>query len=637
MAAAERKGTMRNLNPIIPLICLVALLGVAALGCSSSEAPQAPAAAQPAAPAAPAAQAVGGSPSQPVSPAQPAPAMPAAPAATAMPAPAITQPTAVPAPAAAPAMPASEAKYGGIFEYGQGPNVEHVFHLTYSGGACAGWCMTVGDPITAYGPDSEWVREKSLAESFSLSDDQKTVTFKLKEGVKFHDGTGVDAHAVKTSLDYVLNPDNPVVTRSAVKTITDVEVLDDFTVAITTEDIFAPIITNLGMTAGMPFSPTAFEELGQVGMESDGTVSTGPFRVVEWVSGSHILYEKFEDYHREGLPYLDGWRWVEIPEDQVRAAAIQAKQLHAAVIAHSSLDAVKSTRAVAGVQEFKGFAGPRMDHFNAARAPFDDIRVRQAAQMAMDRHAWNQAMTGGEGIVYNGSLVPPSHAASYSVPESEFPYPYDPDRARALLEDYASDMGISLPLSTMAAYTCTEEQKALGCHDLPERPITITTTPSSGNIARAEISKAFYEAVGFKVEMEIGAGDEAKRTFVTKEASFSLRGFGLRPHPSGTFNSYLGYGGYWNNGGWGTSEAQLEIDRLVREAAQTFDPSLQNKLYQNAQKLYMEAALGGVRTAHNPSYHFMQSSVMWAEYPDQKWVKYPSDASLKIHDVWLEE
>ena len=51
----------------------------------------------------------------------------------------------------------------------------------------------------------------------------------------------------------------------------------------------------------------------------------------------------------------------------------------------------------------------------------------------------------------------------------------------------------------------------------------------------------------------------------------------------------------------------------------------------------MEAALGGVRTAANPSYHFMQSSVMWAEYPDPKWVKYPSDASLKIYDVWLEK
>ena len=93
-------------------------------------------------------------------------------------------------------------------------------------------------------------------------------------------------------------------------------------------------------------------------------------------------------------------------------------------------------------------------------------------------------------------------------------------------------MGMELPISTMAAYTCTAEQKELGCHDLPERPITITTTSSAGNIARAELSKAYYEAVGFKVEMDIGGGDEAKRTFVTKEASFSLRGFGLRPHPS---------------------------------------------------------------------------------------------------------
>ena len=526
---------------------------------------------------------------------------------------------------------------GGKLLYGMGPNVEHLFHLTYSGGACAAWCMTVGDPLTAYGPDSEWVPEKSIAESFAMSDDSKTITFSLKPGVMFHDGTEVTAEAVKFSLEFVLDKNNGAVTRPAIEAISEVDAVDKHTVAITTSDVFAPIITNLGMTAGMPVSPAAFEERGKDGLEADGTVSTGAFMVEEWVSGSHIDYVKFEDYHREGMPYLDGWRWVVIPDDQVRAAALQAGEIHAAGIAHSALDAIAASREVSGIQEFKGFAGPRMDHFNAARAPFDDIRVRQAAQMAMDRHAWNQAMTGGEGFVYRGSLVPPNHAASFQVPEDEYPYRYNPERARELLQDYADDMGISLPIGTMAAFTCSAEQKEQGCHDLPERPITITTTSSANNIRRAEISKAYYEAVGFEVEMEIGAGDEAKRTFVTKEASFSLRGFGLRPHPSGTFNSYLGYGGYWNNGGWGRSEAQVEIDRLVRKAAQTFNPDDQNYLYQQAQRLYMENVLGGVRTAANPSYHFMQSSVMWAEYPDAKWVKYPSDASLKIHDVWLEE
>ena len=601
---------MRGVKTIAFLTIIAAILGLAAFGCSADDPEPSPA---------------------PTSaPAAPAPAAPPAPAPTAAPA--------APAPTTAPAAPAEMAsdKHGGILKYGQGPNVEHIFHLTYSGGACAAWCMTVGDPLTAYGPDSEWVKAKSLAESFSMSDDQKTITFNLKPGLLFHDGTNVDAASIKTSLEFVLNPDNPVVTRSAVKSISEVDVIDDLTVAITTEDVFAPIITNLGMTAGMPFSPTAFEKMGQDGMESEGSVSTGPFKIQEWVSGSHIDYVKFEDYHQEGMPYLDGWRWVVIPDDQVRAAALQSSEIDAAAIAHSALDAIKSIRNISDIQEFKGFAGPRMDHFNAARAPFDDIRVRQAAQMAMDRHAWNQAMTGGEGLVYLGSLVPPNHAASFSVSEEAFPYPYDPDRARALLEDYASDMGIELPISTMAAFTCTAEQKELGCQDLPERPITITTTSSAGNIARAELSKAYYDAVGFEVEMDIGGGDEAKRTFVTKEASFSLRGFGLRPHPSGTFNSYLGYGGYWNNGGWGTSEEQLEIDRLVKQAARTFDSAEQNRLYQESQRIYMEAALGGVRTAANPSYHFMHSSVAWAEFPDPKWVKYPSDASLKIHDVWLE-
>ena len=528
-------------------------------------------------------------------------------------------------------------RYGGILMYGSGPNVEHLFHLTYSGGACAAWCMTVGDPLTAYGPDSEWRPEKSIAESFSMSEDKKTITFNLKPGILFHDGTEVNADSVKFSLEFVLDKNNGAVTRPAIQAIENVDVIDNLTVAITTSEVFAPIITNLGMTAGMPVSPTAFNERGKDDLEANGTVSTGPFMVKEWVSGSHIDYVKFEDYHRDGLPYLDGWRWVVIPDDQVRAAALQSENIHLAGIAQSALDAIAASRSVPGIQEFKGFAGPRMDHFNAAREPFDDIRVRQAAQMAMDRHAWNQAMSGGEGFPYRGSLVPPTHAASFQVPEDEYPYAYNPERAKELLEEYAADKGISLPISMMSAFTCTEEQKALGCHDLPERPITITTTSSANNIRRAEISKAYYEAVGFKVEMDIGGGDEAKRTFVTKEASFSLRGFGLRPHPSGTFNSYLGYGGYWNNGGYGTSEAQIEIDRLVRKAAQTFDPDDQNYLYQQAQRLYMENALGGVRTAANPSYHFVQSNVMWAEFPDAKWLKYPSDASVKIHDVWLEQ
>ena len=131
-------------------------------------------------------------------------------------------------------------RYGGVLLYGAGPNVEHLFHLTYSGGACAAWCMTVGDPLTAYGPDSEWVPEKSIAESFTMSEDKKTITFSLKPGILFHDGTEVNADSVKFSLDFVLDANNGAVTRSAVQSISNVEVIDNLTVAITTDEVFAP-------------------------------------------------------------------------------------------------------------------------------------------------------------------------------------------------------------------------------------------------------------------------------------------------------------------------------------------------------------------------------------------------------------
>ena len=96
-------------------------------------------------------------------------------------------------------------------------------------------------------------------------------------------------------------------------------------------------------------------------------------------------------------------------------------------------------------------------------------------------------------------------------------------------------------------------------------------------------------------------------------------------------------GGYWNNGGWGTSPEQQEIDDLVNAAAQEFDFAKQSDLYKQAQEIYMEAALGGVRIANGPSYWFAQPWVRWDKFPDPKWIRYPSDNTLHMHDAWLDQ
>lgn len=527
----------------------------------------------------------------------------------------------------------SGAKRGGVLKYGMRPNNNHVFFQQYTPGAGAQWAMTIGDPLMAYGPDSEWLQEKSMAESFDVSADGQTLTFKLKKNIKFHDGTDYNAEAQKFSLEWVLDPANTAVTRPQIAVIDDVTVVDEYTLSIHTSRVYTPILSSLGMMGGMPFSPTAWNAQGADGLKQNGAPSTGPFMVREWVQGTRTTFDAFPDYHVEGKPFLDGWTWEEIADTQVRGAALETGSIDLAEVSASDTDTISAMRN-AGQIEFRNFAGVRMSHFNAARAPFDDKRVRMAAQMAVDIQAWNEVLEGGEGHNYRGSVLPPQSGFAYEV--DVFPYAYNPTRARELLEEYAAEKGLTLPLKTLSAFTCTPEQEAAGCISLPQQVITVTTTSNTADVKRAELEASFYRAVGFDVTLDLGAGNEASRTFVSKEATFSLRGFGVRPHPSGSFDSYMGYGGYWNEGGWSTAPEQLELQRVLEAAAATYDYPEQVRLYQEAQRIYMEEALGGVKLANNPQFWFASPSLRWEGYPEQKVVAFPSDSSMKIYNMWLD-
>lgn len=578
----------------------------------------------------------------PLAPATTAPTSTSAPQATLAPgtnpiaatATAAATPTAAAAATATPTAPPATNKKGGVLKYGMAPNNNHVFFQQYTPGAGAAWAMTVGDPLMAYGPDSEWVKAKSMAESFDVSADGQTLTFTLKKGVKFHDGTDYNAQAHKFSLDWVLDPDNTAVTRPQIAVIDSVDVIDDYTLAIHTTRVYTPILNALGMMGGMPFSPTAWAAQGADGFKQNGAPSTGPFMVREWIQGTRTTFDAFPDYHQPGKPYLDGWVWEEIADTQVRGAALQTGQIDLAEISPSDTDTIDALRNTSGITQFKNYAGVRMSHYNAARAPFDDKRVRMAAQMSMDLEAWDDVVQGGEGHIYRGSVLPPNSEFAYEV--ENFPYAYNPTEARRLLEEYAAEKGLTLPLKTLAAFTCTPEQAAAGCIDLPEQPITVTTTSNAADVKRAEFEIAFYNAVGFEAVLDLGSGNEASRTFVSKEATFSLRGFGVRPHPSGSFDSYMGYGGYWNEGGWSTAPKQMELQAVLEAAAATYDHAEQVRLYKEAQRIYMEEALGGVKLANNPQYWFAGAYVKWDGYPETKWAAYPSDSSMKIFDMWLD-
>jgi ABC-type transport system substrate-binding protein len=533
--------------------------------------------------------------------------------------------------------PVVSSKNGGSLQWGAAPNNNHVFFQQYTPGAGAGWAMKIGDPLMAYGKGSEWLPEKSMAESFEVSTDGQTITFKVREGVKFHDGTDYNAQVHAWNLNWVLDPDNAAVTRPQISAIDKVTAIDDTTLEIHTDRVYTPLLNALGMMGGMPFSKIEYEEKGEDHLRTFGASSTGPFMVEEWIQGEKTVFRaNREHYHQENTyPYLDEIVWLEIPDTQVRGAALASGQIHVAGIDSKAKDVIAQLRGTDGIFEAKGMAGVRLSHHNAARAPFDDIRVRQAAQMAIDRAAWNEVLQGGEGHVYMGSVLPPTSAFAYEV--DEYMYEYNPEKARELLEEYAAEKGLTLPLTTMSAFKCTDEQLEIGCTDLVEAPITVTTTTSAANVARAEFEAAAYNAVGFEVTMNLGEGKEGPRTFVTKEASFSLRGFGVRPHPAGSMDSYMGYGGYWNNGSYGTSDAQMELHETLKAAGEAFDYQEQVRLYKKCQEIYLEHALGGVKLANAPSFVYWTEDLRYDGYPDFTEVFFPSDTSVKMYAMYLEQ
>jgi len=159
--------------------------------------------------------------------------------------------------------------------------------------------------------------EPDLAESWELSTDKKTYTFHLRKGVTFHDGTDFNAQAVKYNFDIILERD-----KTIFQGVTSIEVVDDYTLQINMSDVNPALLYDL--TRGQTYiaSPTAMEELGERGMLVN-PVGTGAFKFVGYERDVRLIGERFDDYWREGLPYLDGIQFDFVSEKLLAQAALE--------------------------------------------------------------------------------------------------------------------------------------------------------------------------------------------------------------------------------------------------------------------------------------------------------------------------
>ncbi|MCC9078681.1 ABC transporter substrate-binding protein [Litorilinea aerophila] len=387
--------------------------------------------------------------------------------------------TGAPAEAAQPAAPAEAATGGTLIiarptdAVGLDPKVE-----TTSPG---NWVMSnIYENLVKL--DTDMTFKPALAERWEQLEPTRW-RFYLRQGVKFHDGTDFTADAVKFSIERIKNPDDPGRSASNLRPIVAVEVVDDYTVDIVTDGPYGPLLNIMSLVYATGIvSPAAVEQYGEDFTRNP--VGTGPFKFVEWKTNDQIVIERFDDYWGEKAK-LDRVIYRVVPEESARMLALDTGEVQMVMApAPSQLDIYRDDPNFT-VHETPGV---RVIFFGmmTARAPLDDVRVRQALNYGFDRQAVLDNIVEGAGYLPTAYISPPVFGWTDT---SEY-FAYDPEKAASLLEE--------------AGWVDTDGD---GIRDKDGQPLSLLHySPRGRYLKDAEVGEAFQAAMrelGVDVKLEI--------------------------------------------------------------------------------------------------------------------------------------
>jgi len=274
-----------------------------------------------------------------------------------------------------------------------------------------------------------------LAEKWDASPDARVYTFYLRKGVKFHDGTPFNAAAVKDNFDRVRNPDNKLLRYTLYKVISQMDVLDEYTVRFTLSEPFGAMIATFAHPAGAISSPTAVKNEGK----DYGTkpVGTGPYKFAEWVPNDHITLVKNSDYwDRANAAKVDKLIIKSMPEDGSRLAMLQKGEAQFInPVPYAMAEVVQQDKSLSLVESESVYTS--WVAINIQKQPFNDVRVRQALNHAIDKEAIIKALLRGHAKLADSPLAP--RVWGY-IPVKT--YPYDPAKAKALLAEAGYPNGL---------------------------------------------------------------------------------------------------------------------------------------------------------------------------------------------------
>lgn len=286
------------------------------------------------------------------------------------------------------------------------------------------------EALTSIGPDGRV--EPFLAEGWEVSEDGKTYTFTLRDGVTFHNGDPMDAEAVVANVRRVKNNITGGWLASAMKLVDKVEAADDKTVVITMSEPYAPLVNLMSELWIVSPASEGWDETIQT------PIGTGPFTFGEWRPQVSLTAPAFENYWREDLPYLAAVE-VNLREDIDKANALRAGDLHIVNVDRDVArrlgqdPAIRTSTLKDSTWYFAAFNNRN------PRPPFDDIKVRDAIQHALDRAAFMQYLAPETGVVSNQMVMPGHVYYDAAMAEADEFKNADLDKAKALLDEAGVD------------------------------------------------------------------------------------------------------------------------------------------------------------------------------------------------------
>jgi len=411
-----------------------------------------------------------------------------------------------------------------------------------------------------------------LAERWEVAPDGKTITFHLRKGVTFHDGTPMDAQAVSFTFERFKEKGAKNPLASGIMDITNIEAVDSHTVLFHFDQPSATFFGTISMPYAGILSPTAVEETGDAFAQKP--VGTGPFKLDQWESGVSITLVRNPDYEwgppvveNQGPPHIKKMAFNIIPDAATQLAALQAGEVDLLFV--NQPGQILKLREEENVQLIEVTLNSLIYlGFNCQKAPFDDVRVRQALAYAVNKAEIIETALSGLGQEAFAPLA--STLPGFDPRLKEYELGYDPERAKALLAE--------------AGFT--QDADGVWGHGDEKLGGVLLTSTRAPNEAIATVLQSQFKAIG--VPIEIQQLDARAVITTSTKGEYDLLLWRYDWNDADVLNIYLSSDriGRTNR----VFYINKTVDELLERAMHEMDQQTRNQLYVEAQKIILTEA-----------------------------------------------